>query len=209
LDSLYGVVLNGGIMSSIKLLSELVTWRNFTLKEETPERIIFELWDKANWERIARGINKDGLVNTTIFIILVLGGSILLSLFLFKSWGNIALVLGAVLALSLTIYRIRLYNKNKFTSTPCAVFDRNTDLATGADIDFSTFELVPWQARIKQIDSLSLKWDDPRFDMAMLEALDTNGSLLCRVFGRSNDLRNNADTLKNWLEVALHDEIKN
>ena len=196
-------------MPAIKLLSELVTWRNFTLKEETPDRIVFELWDKDNWERIAKGINRDSLVSTAIFIGLILVGSFFLSLILSKTWGTMIFLISAIIAILLIVYRIRSYQKTKFTSPPCAVFDRNTGLATGVGIDFSTFESMPWQVEIKQIDSLVLKWDDPRFDMAMLESLDANGSLLCTVFGRSKDLRKNADILRNWLKVALQDEIRN
>jgi len=196
-------------MASIKLLSELVGWRNFTLKEESPDHIIFELWDKTNWERIAKGINRDSLVNSAIFIILVLGGSLFLSLITFKTWGNITFLISAIVTILLIVYKIRLYQKTKFTSPPCAIFDRNTGVATGVHIDFSTFESIPWQIEIKQIDSLALKWDDPRFDMAMLEALDSKGLVLCLVFGRSTDLRKNADILKKWLKVTLQDEINN
>jgi hypothetical protein len=196
-------------MPSIKLLSELAAWRNFTLKEESPDRIVFELWDKVNWERIAKGINRDSLVNIAIFIVLVFGGSLFLALILSKIWGNMLFLIGAVVTILSIIYRVRLYQKTKFTSVPCAIFDRNTGIATGVDIDFSTFESIPWQIEIRNIDSLSLKWDDPRFDMAMLEALDSKGSLLFAVFARSNDLRKNADILKTWLKVGLQDQIKN
>jgi hypothetical protein len=199
----------GGIMSSIELLSELVTWRNFTLKEEAPDRIIFELWDKANWERIAKGINRDSIVNNSIFVALISGGSLVVSLILFKSWGSIVFLISAVITILLVAYKVRHYQKTKFTSTPCAIFDRNKGLATGAHIDFSTFESTPWQTEIKQINSLALKWDDPRFDMAMLEALDLKGVLLFVVFGRSKDLRKNANVLRKWLNVSLQDEMKN
>jgi hypothetical protein len=187
----------------------LVVWRNFTLKEESPDRIIFELWDKANWERIAKGVNRDNLVNNAIFIILVLGGSLFLSLILSKAWGNILFLISAIVAILLIIYKVRLFQKTKFTSVPYAIFDRNTGLGTGVHIDFETFESMPWQIEIEQVNSLALKWDDPRFDMAMLEALDSKGLLLCSVFGKSKDLRKNADILKKWLKVTLQDEIKN
>lgn len=194
-------------MSSIDLLAELVVWRNFTLKEESPDHIIFELWDNANWERIAKGINRASIVNTSIFTALVIGGSFVISLIMFKSWGSIVFLISTVIAILLITYRVSLYQKTKFTSTPYAIFDRNTGLGTGVDIDFETFESIPWQIEIEQINSLTLKWDDPRFDMAMLEALDANSVLLCSVFGKSKDLRKSADVLKKWLKVALQDEI--
>jgi hypothetical protein len=195
-------------MSYIKLLSELVAWRNFTLKEESPDRIVFELWDKANWERIAKGINRDNLVNSSIFIALIFGGSLFVALILSKPWGNLSFLISAVITILFIVYKVKLYQKTKFASSPCAVFDRSTGLANGVNIDLSTFESTPWQIEIAQIYSLALKWDDPRFDMAMLEALDSNSLILCVVFGRSNDLRKNAEILKKWLKVALQDEIK-
>jgi hypothetical protein len=195
-------------MPYIKLLVELVGWRNFTLKEESSDHIIFELWDKANWERIAKGINRDSLVNNAIFIALIFGGSLFMALVLSKSLGNISFLISAAITIILIVYKVRLYQKTKFASPPCAIFDRNTGLATGVNIDFSTFESSQWQADIAQIDSLALEWDDPRFDMAMLEALDSNGLILFVVFGRSDDLRNSADILKKWLKVSLQDKIK-
>ena len=193
-------------MPSIKLLSELVAWRNFTVKEESPDRIVFELWDRTNWERIAKGINRDSIVSSIIFVALILGGSLATSFILFKSWGNVILI-SAVLTIVSIIYKVRLYQQTKFTSIPCAIFDKNTGLATGIHIDFSTFESEPWQVEIKQINSLTLKWDDPRFDMAMLEGLNSEKALLFTVFGRSNDLRKNANVLQTWLKVNLQDDI--
>jgi hypothetical protein len=195
-------------MPYIKLLSELVAWRNFTLKEESPDRIVFELWDKANWERIAKGINRDNLVNSSIFIALIFGGFLFAALILSKSWGNLSFLISAVITILFIAYKVKLYQKTKFASSPCAVFDRNTGLATGVNIDFSTFESTRWQIEIAQIYSLALKWDDPRFDMAMLEALDSNGLILYVVFGKSNDLHKNAEILKKWLKVAFQNEIK-
>ena len=196
-------------MPSIKLLSDLTAWSNFTLKEETPNRIIFELWDKAHWDKIAKGINKDRFVGNLTPIILLLGASVILVFIIPKPWGMICFIASIVLVTLFAIFRIRLYQKTKFTSTPCAVFDRSTGLAKGIDIDFSTFKSIPWQVEISQIDSLALKMDDPRFDMAMLEALDSKRVSLFTVFGRSNDLRKNANILKTWLKVNLQDEIKN
>ena len=195
-------------MPSNKLLSEVVAWRNFTLKEETPDRIIFDLWDKTNWEKIAKGSNRELLLGNLTIIILLLGASFVILFLVPKPWGTICFVASIILIILFAIYRVRLYQKTKLTSTPCAIFDNNTSLATGVKIDFLAFEWIPWQVEIKQIDSLALKWDDPRFDMAMLEALDSNGLLLCTVFGKSNDLRKSADTLKTWLKVNLLDEIK-
>jgi len=196
-------------MSSIKLLSDLTAWNNFTLKEETPNRIIFELWEKAHWDKIAKSINKGRLVGNLTTIILLLGASVILLLVIPKPWGMFFFIASMILVTLFAFFRIRLYQKTKFTSTPCAVFDRNTGLAKGIDIDFSTFKSIPWQVEISQIDSLALKMDDPRFDMAMLEALDSKRVLLFTVFGRSNDLRKNANILKKWLQVNLQDEMKN
>ena len=119
------------------------------------------------------------------------------------------LFLSTVITILSITYKVRLYQRTKFTFTPCEIFDRSTGLATGIHIDFSTFESEPWQVEIREIDFLALKWDDPRFDMAMLEALDSKEALLFTVFGRSNDLRKNADILKIWLKVNLQDEIAN
>jgi len=195
-------------MPSIKLLSEVAAWRNLTLREEAPDHIIFELWDKDNWEKIAKGINKDSLVSNLTTIILLLVVSVILLFIVPKPWGMICFIASIILTTLFAIYRVRLYQKTKLTSPPRAIFDRNTGLATGVKIDFSTFEWIPWQIEIKHIDSLSLKWDDPRFDMAMLEALDSKGMLLFTVFGRSNDLRKNANILKTWLKVNVQDEIR-
>ena len=196
-------------MPSIKLISEVSAWRNFTLKEETPDRIVFELWDKNNWDKIAKGVNKESLLGNLTTIIILLGASLLFFVIVPKPWGIIVFVTSVVLIILFAIYRYRLYQRTRLTSTPCAIFDKNTGLATGVQIDFSAFEWVSWQVEIKNIDSLSLKWDDPRFDAAMLEALNSEEVLLFTVFGRSNDLRKNADILKTWLKVNLQDEIKN
>ena len=196
-------------MPSIKLLSEVAVWRNFTLKEDSPNRIIFELWDKSYWDKIAKGVNKDSLFSNLTTIILLLVASFIILFIVPEPWGIICFITSLVLIVLFVIYRVGLYQKTKLTSTPCAIFDKNTGMATGTKIDFLAFEWIPWQIEIRNIDSLSLKWDDPRFDMAMLEALDSKGSLLFTVFGRSNDLRNNADILKAWLKVSLQDEIKN
>jgi len=196
-------------MPSIKLLSDLTAWNNFTLQYETPNRIIFELWDKTHWDKIAKGINKGHLNSNLTIIIILLGASAILLFIIPKPWGMIFFIASIVLVILFAIFRIRLYQKTKFTSTPCAVFDRNTGLANGIDIDFSTFKSIPWQVELRQIDSLVLKMDDPRFNLARLEALDSKRVLLFTVFGRSNDLRKNANILKTWLKVNLQDEIKN
>jgi hypothetical protein len=195
-------------MSSIKLLSELTAWSNFNLKEETPDRIVFELWDEAHWNNIAKGINRGKLVGILTTIILLIGASIILLFVVPKPWGMIGFIVSIVLITLFASYRVSLFQKTKFANTPCAIFNRDAGLATGIDIDFSTFESIPWQAQIEQIDALALKMDDPRFDMAMLEALDSNGVPFFTVFGKSNDLRKNAYILKNWLEVNLQDEMK-
>jgi hypothetical protein len=196
-------------MPSIKLLSEVAACRNFTLKEESPNRIIFELWDNSNWDKIAKGVNKDSLFGNLTTIILLLVASFIILFIVPKPWGVVCFITGLVLITLFVMNRVKLYQKTKLTSAPYAIFDKNTGMATGTKIDFLAFEWIPWQVEIRHIDSLSLKWDDPRFDMAMLEALDSQGSSLFTVFGRSNDLRNNADLLKTWLKVSLQDEIEN
>jgi len=196
-------------MPSTKLLSEVAAWRNFTLKEESPNRIVFELWDKSNWDKIAKGVNRDSLFGNLTTIILLLVASFIIFFIVPKPLGIMGFITSLVLIVLFVIYRGRLYQKTKLTSVPCAIFDKNTGMATGTEIDFLAFEWILWQIEIRNIDSLTLKWDDPRFDMAMLEALDSKGSLVFTVFGRSNDLRKNADILKTWLKVTLQDEIKN
>ena len=125
-------------MPSNKLLSEVVAWRNFTLKEETPDRIIFDLWDKTNWEKIAKESNRDLLLGNLTTTILLLGASFIILFLVPKPWGTIGFVASIILIILFAIYRVRLYQKTKLTSTPCAIFDNNTGLATGVKIDFVT-----------------------------------------------------------------------
>jgi hypothetical protein len=196
-------------MSSTKLLSELAAWRNFTLIEESPDRIVFELWDKANWNKIAAGMNKNSIVGNLTAILLIFGTGLFMLFVIPKPWGMVCFLTSLVLMAILGIYKVIHYKKTKYTSAPCAIFDRNTGLATGIQINFSSFDSMPWEVEIDQITSLALKWDDPRFDAAMLEVLDANGLVLCTFFGRRYDLRKNADPLGKWLNIIIHDEIQN
>ena len=79
-------------MPSIKLISEVSAWRNFTLKEETSDRIVFELWDKTNWDKIAKGVNRESLLGNLTTIILLLGASLLFFVIVPKPWGTIVFV---------------------------------------------------------------------------------------------------------------------
>jgi len=195
-------------MPYIKLLNELFAGRNFVLIEETSEQITFEMWDKTTWEKIIKGINKDFLISNLTSIVLLLGGSFILFLFIPKPWGTICLLAGISTTILFIGYRVLTYRKNKLISHPIVTFNRKTGLTTGIDLDLSTFEQKPWQISLNEIRSLVIKWDDPRFDMAMLEVLDSNESLLYTFFGRSASLRQSAVKLNTWLQVNLNDEAE-
>lgn len=195
-------------MSSIELISELAAWRNFTRKEETPDRIVFELWDRSKWEKIAKGINRENLFGNLKTIALLVGGSIILLFVVPSPWGIVSSATSLVLIILFAVFQSRRYRKTKLTTPPCAIFDRNTGLVQWIDMDYSTFNPIPWQLEIRHIHSLLLEWDDPRFDLAMLQLMDADHAVLHAVFGRSNELRKSADDLRTWLQVDLQDELK-
>jgi len=188
--------------------------QKFIIKEEHPDRILITIFS----ETIKSATN---FLMITVPACLVLM-AIPLGLYLVRNSPNVTDLLYAIstatlpicalidvlIIISLVRSQISLFRKASSPPTQNAIFDLRTGLATGIKEDFADKKRVPWQFEIKQAVSITIGWDDPRFDMALLEIRDSSGGLLHTFYGGRADMRQIGEKLGVWLRIPINDQAR-